>query len=429
MRELKILVFPGGTENALEIKRSLGQLKEIILFSASSDTVNHADFVYKNNFKISDVRSSEKWIDELNKITEEFDIKYIYPANSIIIDYLNKYRQKIKAKIFLPNENIINITRSKKETLKLLENIIPVPKIYSSLSEISYYPVFVKPDKGYGSQGTQLISSQKYLEQIDLNNFVIQEYLAGKEYTIDCFSNYKGEVLFAQGRTRERIRMGTSMHSKIANDELQKTFFEYALKIQEKISIQGAWFFQMKEDSNGELKLLEIDIRIAGTMALNRVLGINFPLLTVFDFLGYDVDLLSHNYKVEIDRSLKNRYKHDINYETVYVDLDDSLIVNNQLNLDLVKFLYQCVNTNKKIILLSKSLESDQNAYLKKWKIYDIFDEIYWLEENQSKADFIKSSNAIFIDDSFSQRKEVYERHKIHTFDNSMIEVLFDDRT
>ena len=54
--------------------------------------------------------------------------------------------------------------------------------------------------------------------------------------------------------------------------------------------------------------------------------------------------------------------------------------------------------------------------------------EIIWLKESDSKADYIKSKSSIFIDDSFSQRQEVANRHGIPTFDGSMIEGLFDDR-
>ena len=59
---------------------------------------------------------------------------------------------------------------------------------------------------------------------------------------------------------------------------------------------------------------------------------------------------------------------------------------------------------------------------------FDIFDEIFWLEESEKKSDYIHDVKSIFIDDSFSQRKEVAEKCNIPTFDSSMIECLLDDR-
>ena len=47
---------------------------------------------------------------------------------------------------------------------------------------------------------------------------------------------------------------------------------------------------------------------------------------------------------------------------TVYVDLDDTLVCKGRLNGDLIKFLYQCVNQGKRIVLLSKSLATDKDG-------------------------------------------------------------------
>mgnify|MGYP003704460597 CR=1 FL=1 len=112
----------------------------------------------------------------------------------------------------------------------------------------------------------------------------------------------------------------------------------------------------------------------------------------------------------------------------VIVDLDDTLVVHNRLNTELVQFLYQCVNNRKRIVLISKHLGPDIHAYLRQWKVAALFDEVIWLKEEQSKADHIASARAIFIEDSFSQRAEVAKRCGIPTFDPSMIEALIDDR-
>jgi hypothetical protein len=163
-------------------------------------------------------------------------------------------------------------------------------------------------------------------------------------------------------------------------------------------------------------------------MALNRVRGINFPLLSLYDFAGLDVKVTLNDYSVAIDRALLNRYEHSVEFDVVYVDLDDTIVVKNKINTELIRFLYQCVNQKKKIVLISKSLENDPIAYLKKWRIDSLFDEIYWVREQESKARYIKETKSIFIDDSFSERAEVHRIHRIPTFDGSMIEMLISDK-
>jgi hypothetical protein len=112
----------------------------------------------------------------------------------------------------------------------------------------------------------------------------------------------------------------------------------------------------------------------------------------------------------------------------VYVDLDDTLVIHDRLNIELISFLFQCINQKKKLILISKFLGDDIRTYLKKWRVLELFDDIIWLPESDSKALHIPHGRAIFIDDSFSQRLEVSKICGIPTFDPSMVEALLDDR-
>ena len=425
-----ILVFPGGTEIGMEIHKSLVSCKNVCLFSASNSMVNHASYIYKNHYVIKDI-NTEGWVNELNNIIKKEKIDFVFPAHAFVIDALAKNRDAIKARLMLCSNEVLLQTRSKRRTYEMFKEVIPVPTIFSTHEDISHYPVFVKPDNFYGGQGTEIINNKEYLKDFFNNGkeYIISEYLEGDEYTIDCFSDKNGEIAFCEGRTRQRIRMGTSMHSEKVSEEMDEYFLNIAKTITDKLKIIGPWFFQMKKDKDDNLKLLEIEPRIAGTMAFHRVKGINFPLLFLYTLLGYDIDILTNNFEYQIDRALVNRYCYNLEYDSVYIDLDDTIIIHNRLNLDAIKFIYQCINSNKKIVLLSKSLQTDKNAYLTKWKIENLFDKFIWLKEEESKADFIAvNDNPIFIDDSFSQRKDVSEKLNIPTFDPSMIEILLDER-
>lgn len=423
-----VLVFPSGIENGLEILESLRYCKEINLFAASSSGFNHSQFAYKNVHTIADI-SSEQWIDDLNAVIAKEKIDIVYVANSKVIDAVSVNRSLINTSVLLPAHNIIELTRSKKQTLKVLNDFLPTPHVYETKQSILNYPVFAKPDKGYGSQGAELISSEKVWPEVNFSDYIVQEYLPGKEYTVDCFSDYRGNLLFCSARERIRVRMGTSMHAENVGFVIEKEMNKFAKVILSKIPISGAWFFQTKADANGNLKLLEIDIRIAGTMCFNRVRGVNFPLMSIYDFFKKDIKILVNDQKFVLDRCLRNRYSFDYKYQTVYIDLDDTLIIRDKIvNVIAVQFLYQCLNKNKKIVLLSKSTQKDKKAYLKKFRLEQLFHEIFWLEEHEDKASYIHDQQSIFIDDSFSQRLDVASKKKIPTFDCSMLEGLLDDR-
>jgi len=422
---LNVLVFPAGTETGMEIQRSLAACKEVRLFGATSGSCNHAEYVFERCYEVKDVRF-QGWLDDLNKVIENECIEFVFPAHAYVLEALSKRRDELSATLVAASEQAISITRSKRRTLAALRGSIPTPRIFSGPEEAESFPVFVKPDNAYGSQGaTEARSLSELKDIIKLTpEPLIQQFLPGPEVTCDCFSDINGQLLFARARYRQRIRMGTSMRSEFLSLEDNELFVSYARTISEKIGIAGAWFFQMKADQKGTYSLLEVEARIAGTMCLNRVAGVNFALLSLFIHSGKSFEIRTNAGEVVVDRALTNRYRHNYEYETVYLDLDDTLVVHGKVNVHLVSFIYQAINEGKRVVLISKSLENDKEAFLRKHRLQGLFDKVVWLAEADSKADEIAHKNAIFIDDSFSQRMEVADKCGIPTFDPSMVEIL-----
>jgi len=423
-----ILVFPGGTEIGLEVWNSLKECKDVSLFSACNDLSNHAPYVFKNHFIVPDVHT-DCWIEPLKDVISKNKIGFILPCHDDVIVALAERSNELSAKIVSSPLSTCQLCRSKTKTYEIFKNLLPVPRVFDKFSEISQFPVFVKPDKGQGSQGASKVSDLETLYSLLKSNpdLIILEYLSGKEYTIDCFTDRKKGLLFCGGRERIRTKSGISMNSKPVDTKLNAIFREYANIISKTIDLHGAWFFQLKEDDKGVFKLLEIAPRISGTMATHRVMGINFPLLSIYESEGIEIEIAQNNYDVEIDRALINRYRHNIKYDKVYVDLDDTLIIKNKVNVHLIKFLYECVNKNCEIILITKTV-NDINTYLNKWKLANLFDKIILLNKKDSKADYIDPVNSIFIDDSFSERISVSRKCRIPTFDCSMVELLIEDK-
>ncbi len=425
MKHFNVLVFPGGSEIGLEINRALRLCKEVTLFSAGMDISNHAPFVFSRHFIVPSVNQSD-WVDRLNAIIVENKIEYIFPAYDEVHIALMKNAAEIKAKIVSSPLQTCLITRSKTATYQHFKEILPTPFVYENADEIREYPVFVKPDKGQGSEGAMSVKNREELDTAlsGGKKVVVMEFLAGEEFTIDCFSHRKMGLLFCEGRRRIRTRSGISVASEFFSCNL---FSEYANKILENIKLYGAWFFQLKQDAAGVYKLLEIGPRIAGAMAYHRVLGVNFPLLSLYEQEEIPVTIKTNPCHLRMDRALTNRYVHSIAYDIVYVDLDDTLILDGSVNVELVRFLYQCLNQQKKLKLLTRH-EKDVVQTLKKYRLNGLFDDVIHLKRDEPKSSAIREGRAILIDDSFSERTEVGLHCGIPTFDNSMIEMLIDER-
>ncbi len=423
MRKYNILVFPCGSEIGLEIHRSLRYSTHINMYGGSS-VDDHGKFVFNNYIDKIPFIDDPNFIPEIKQIVEKCNIDAIYPTMDKVIWKLKNHEKELGCKVIASPAKTTDICLSKKATYKLLQDVINVPKTYSSTENITF-PIFVKPNIGYGSRGVKNINNQTELDVFfkdkEKENYVFPELLTGEEYTIDCFTNYKKELLFCGVRQRRRVSNGISVNTIPVNDE-HNEFREIAEKINTVLEFRGAWFVQLKRDKNGKLKLLEIASRLGGSSGLFRAKGINFALLSIFDTFEIPVSIIENDYDIEMDRALDTVYKVNLDFDTTYVDYDDCLFFSGKINHRLVGLLYDFINQGKKVILISKHKGNLQEK-LKKHRLETLFDDVIHLNEDDCKYKYMQK-NAILIDDSFAERKQAKEHLGIPVFDVENISVL-----
>ena len=421
--DLKVLVFPCGTEIGLEIQRALDSARGIVLFGGSS-VGDHGEFAYKNYIPDIPYVSDDRFLAELNGIIKERGIDYVIPAHDAVILKLAEAAEsgRLSCRLLTAPYSTCRICRSKNETHSTFTGLLPVPRRYSSLEDVREWPVFLKPDLGCGSRGVFLCSSRaeasRQLEKC--GDLLIFEYLPGREYTVDCFTDRHGKLVFCGGRERARILNGISVRTiPVDSPALRKA----AEIINSKLDFRGVWFFQMKEDKSGRPMLLEIAPRVAGAMALYRNLGVNFALMSLYDAEGHDVDVIRNEFPLIFDRALGGRFKAVLDYSRVYVDWDDCVVRGDSLNLPMVAFLYQCVDSGVELILLTRHA-GDLRAALRRHRLEQVFSSVVHIKDGSPKSSFVKAPTSIFIDDSFAERKEVREKTGIPVFAPDAVESL-----
>lgn len=429
MKETRILIFPCGSEVALELHKALKDVPFITLIGASS-VADHGKFVFRNYIEGLPYIADPAFIERFSELLKKERIDYIYPAMDQVIDVLSENRERLSAQLIAPSHDAVHICRSKERTYARLAGLDFVPKVYASAAEASTYPVIIKPAEGYGAKGFRILHSKQELDNaLDEANekMVICEYLPGEEYTIDCFTDRHGQLRYVSCRNRNRVRGGISVNSRLQPYDVR--IREIAEEISGRITMRGAWFFQLKRNAAGEYKLLEVATRIAGTMCLERAVGVNLPLLTVYDVLGYDVEVMPQFETVEVDRALYSAFSLPRAFSEVYLDFDDTLTVHGKVNDELMRYLYQCVNAGIPITLLSKH-DGDLLADMRKLRIMpELFDEVIQIPRDAQKCDFIRpNANALFIDDSYAERKQMQEKWHITVLGVDAVECLIDYR-
>lgn len=419
-----ILVFPCGSEIGLDIYSSVCYSTYFHLIGGSS-VDDHGIFVYKDYIPNIPFANSPDFIPALSKIVKERKIEAIYPAMDIVITVLKEHESELGCRVVASPVETTQISLSKELTYNKLKGCVTIPKIYDPTNVPDEdFPVFAKPKVGYGAKGTRKLCSQLEVDSFvaGKEDLLVVEYLPGEEFTVDCFTDKDGNLLYSAARKRNRVKDGISVNTFFVDD--QKEYEDIARRINSQISFRGAWFYQVKRNKEGKLCLLEIASRLGGSSLLSRAVGVNFALLSLFDIFDYKVSVTKNDYYVELDRALENKYKTSLAFDSVYCDYDDCLILDKTtVNVEVVKFLYKCLNEGKKIYLLSKH-DGDLKKELKNFRLDHLFDEVLHIDKNADKAVFIKGDKAIFIDDSNAERVNIKSKLGIPVFSPDMIDVL-----
>jgi len=421
-----ILVFPCGSEIGLEIYRSMKFSRHFNLIGGSS-VDDHGKFVFDDYIDRIPFHDNPDFIGFLADVVKQYNIDAIYPSMDGVAATIKSNENMLGCRIIGSSADATTVCASKISTYNRLSPYLPVPNWNRLVSDVQIYPIFIKPDIGYGSRNTCLAQDEnsacEFIGSKKGVDFIFCEYLPGLEYTVDCFSNRHGELMFSGARQRVRISNGISVNTKETED-FGDLFQGYAQKINSLLKLRGAWFFQMKLNDSGSPKLLEVAARLGGSSSLFRGQGINFALLSVFDAFDVDVSILKNSYAIEVDRALSNKYLLDISYRTVYLDYDDCLLIKGKINLTLMNFVFLSINSGKRVVLITRHIGNIYKS-LEKYRIASVFDEVIHLtDKKEKKSKYILPKDAIFIDDSHAERKDVLEVHRIPVFSPDMVETL-----
>lgn len=425
---IKVLVFPCGSEIGLEIHAALKFNKAVKLFGVSS-VPDHGEYVYAYYCQIHAQVDSVDFIEKLNVLIDEWDIDIVLPAHDSVILALAERRASLATLAAVPDVEIARLCRNKNATYAFFADSDFVPRLIDAPAD-GIYPIFAKPAVGQGSQGAERISEKFRHEQLlkSSSEYVFSEYLPGIECTVDCISDAQGRLLHLSPRVRERVKSGISVATRpIPVDE---QLGRIADSIAAALELRGAWFFQLKRNGQGEWRLMEIAPRIAGSMALSRNRGINYALLTIYAYLGMPFSVLAQDFPIRLDRALTNRFRVEHEYQRVYLDLDDTLIVGQRVHPTLAALLYQWAAQGVEVVLVTRHARCPRQTLRECHLAESLFADIIHVCDESPKSRAIERGRpAIFIDDSWRERLEVSRECGIPVFDIDALEQLLETRS
>ncbi|MBQ6395769.1 MAG: hypothetical protein IJH87_05440, partial [Atopobiaceae bacterium] len=97
-KQYKVLIFPAGSEIAVEIFDALKFQKDIEVFGATS-VPDHSEYLYRELATGLPFFNRPNFIDELNRVLDGWGIDFLYPARDDVQLFLTQHADEIHARV------------------------------------------------------------------------------------------------------------------------------------------------------------------------------------------------------------------------------------------------------------------------------------------------------------------------------------------
>jgi len=264
---MNILITSASRQVTLvkEFKKALKKVSPGRVIAADID-MNTPAIHFADDFRITPKSADEQFIPFLLELCGEQKIDLLVSSRDEELLVLAGHKEafeEIGCKIMVADEQTIRICYDKFLFCTFCEeNSIPIPRTYTAYEEVKY-PAFLKPRFGKGSKNTFKVNNQSELFSITRafkDDFLVQQYIDWKEYTIDLFADFEGNVISVLPRERIRTFGGESYVTKTFKNEI---LINESIKISEKLGLVGKNAIQCFFDGK-YVKFIEVNARYGG---------------------------------------------------------------------------------------------------------------------------------------------------------------------
>lgn len=181
--------------------------------------------------------------------------------------------------VLLPPEHFVARHLDKLTSNQFLHQAgLPAPQTVAADQGRLDFPCIIKPRSGRGSRNVAAVYSEAELQaQITLarlapGDFVVQELVAGDEYTVMVVAERSGE-LRAIVPVLVELKRGITLRAATLNDQ---GVIDACRAIHAADPVSGCYNIQLIKEADGSVKPFEINPRISTTACLGLAAGVDF---------------------------------------------------------------------------------------------------------------------------------------------------------
>ena len=304
MRTIRILFLGAGRRMSLfdriaEACRAEGLQPELYSYEDSTNVP-----VAKLATIIVGLRwQDQKFEDHLAHVIAQHHVQVVIPcmdAASIVLSRMAESLQESDCWAVVSSVNNCIIFGNKRLTERwFLEHGVQIP----ILGTDSPFPWIVKDVHGFGSKNQFIVHDEHEFERLglNLNDYLVQPFIKGPEFTVDGYVSRDGRVLGCVSRRRLRVLAGEVLNS---ITERKEALLTECSRILSQGGFQGPITLQAIEDSRG-FWFIEANLRFGGGVILSIEAGADYAQLIVREAIGRPVNVVSWQEGVLMTRAYR----------------------------------------------------------------------------------------------------------------------------
>ncbi|MDG2385073.1 MAG: ATP-grasp domain-containing protein [Pirellulaceae bacterium] len=366
---MHVLIFPSCNEPGLEVIDALSCHPRIEVWGGSSFDLlsDPSRLLLGERHHELPALSSAGFRGEMRKFCKDHSIDFVFPTVDAVVAEMSDWTESFK--LIGPSHELAELVLSKARVYDAVRDVVQVPRTFNPKS--MELPAFAKPEIGSGSLGAVRLDDLASIETAVAAGLLVQEYLPGDEFTVDCISGVDGRLLACS--VRQRLNYGGGI-AKAATCLEHLEIERHVQAIAERLPLAGPWFAQFREDGEGTPRLLEVNARVGGSSGVTRLAGINIPLMAVLAFSGLEIDSPRRMASTTITRRLDLNGDVD-DFDWVVWDLDDTLVhAGEVVDPKMVAWLYRFNQAGKLQSLVTRNV--DPRTVISRTRLPDFFDHI-----------------------------------------------------
>ncbi len=275
---INILVTGVGGPAGINAVKLLSQQSDITIYAVDTDLLSAGQFFAHHFFQVPLVADYDNYSLVLQGIVKKYNIHAILPTVSEELIVIRRALEGINVKIVLSPQLTLELCHDKRLLYTWMdENFLEYMVKWQTLDVREMWEdqtYFIKPSHGRGARGCRRVARSEIAYWRELlsprKEWLIMEDLPGTEWTVDAYVTSSGRISMNVPRERLALSGGISLKGRTVKEA--KVIYQTEAVIK-KLPFYGPICFQWKADKNNEPKLVEINPRLAGGVAISALAG------------------------------------------------------------------------------------------------------------------------------------------------------------